>query len=208
MRTAAWLLTIGLILGFAAALNPKLFPVWTAQLPEKLELIATRQSAWITTSSLFAAGLVAAVLGVAALTGELIRTEEALPSAWVALAAFLVGTTLWLIDLGFRLTVLLSASRDVAAGRPLPAWVEPLSLWGFYLLAGYVILASIGLIFLGQAVLTTQLMPGWTGWVVIGLGALFILGLVISRDTYPVMPHLGTGLIGVVALVQSFSSSV
>lgn len=204
MRTAGLLLTTGLILSLAAASNPTLVPVWKAQLPEKLRLIATRQRAWITANSLFAAGLIAAVLGVAALTGELIRTEDTLPSAWAALAAFIVGTTLWLIDLGFRLTVVVSVSQNVAAGSSMPAWIRPLSLWGFYLLAGYVVVASIGLIFLGQSVLTTQLIPGWTGWVVIGFGALFIITLFIFRDTYPVLPHLGTGLIGVVTLIQSW----
>lgn len=112
MRAAAgWLLTLGLVLGLAAAMVPSLRPVWNARPPEQLLLIATRTGAWIASSLLFAAGLVAALYGVF-IFGDLLLTGQASAAAWIGVASFTVGTTLWLIHLGYRLTVMVSVSRD------------------------------------------------------------------------------------------------
>lgn len=200
MRVAGSLLTAGLVLGLVAAMTPTLGPVWQAGAADRLALIATREKAWVFSNSLFAVGLLAAVLGVAALMEQLLATDGGATSAWSMFTAFVVGTVLWLVHLGFRLTVMVTVSRDVGGGAPMPDWFGPMWDLGNYLLAAYVAIASIGLLFLGHAILSTSLFPGWSGWAVIGLGALFLLTLAVFRNTLPVLPHLATGLIGVLAL--------
>jgi hypothetical protein len=202
MRTAGLLLVLGLVCGLVAAMMPTLGPVWNARPHEQLALIGTRVTAWTISTLLFAAGLVAAMLGVAVLGHHLLAPGGG-AAVWVAVATFVAGTTLWLIHLGFRLTVVVSTARDVAAGDPAPGWYVPLWQWGNSLLAAYVLLASIGLIALGAAILSTGALPGWTGWTTIGMGAVFIAALAAMRNTMPVLPHLASGLVGVVALVDA-----
>lgn len=204
--TAGWLLTLGLVLGLSAAWVPSLGPVWNVRPPQQLELIATRQGAWITSNTLFAAGVAAAAFSVSVLVGQLVQTDPGMTSAWVTLAAFLTGIAIWLVHLGFRLTVMVTVSRDMGTGQSMPEWFLPLWSWGNSLLAGYILLASLGLIILGRSLLATQLLPAWTAWTTIAFGTLFIVTLVIFRNTLPVFLHLATGLIGVVALIESFTT--
>lgn len=74
---------------------------------------------------------------------------------------------------------------------------------GNTLLAVYVLLACIGLIALGAAALAAVVFLAWTAWPLIGMGVAFIVALAAARNTMPVLPHLGTGLIRIVALVEA-----
>lgn len=201
MRLTGVLLTGGLAFGLAAALVPSLGPVWNARPPERLLLIGDRIGAWITSSFLFAAGLVVTMFGVLILSAELVDSE-ARTSGWVTIGAFLVGTTLWLIHLGYRVTVMASVSRDMADGAEMPDWFLPSWNLGNYLLASYVILASVGLIALGVGILQTGLFPAWSAWTIIGLALIFILTIAVFRNTLPVFPQLATGLLGILALIN------
>lgn len=71
------------------------------------------------------------------------------------------------------------------------------------MLVGYVALASLGLVAYGFAVLASGALPAWSGWVLIGLGATFLVSSAIVKDIYPVEPHLGTGLIALLLLIQT-----
>lgn len=206
MRTIGLFLTGGLILGLAAAWVPSLGPVWNARLPEQLFLIGDRTRAWVISSVLFAAGLVVGLFGVLGLSALLIE-DQAQTSAWVAIGAFVVGSTLWLIHLGYRMTVMVSVSRDMVQGAEMPDWFPPSWNLGNYLLATYVLLASVGLVALGVGVLQTGLFPVWSAWTTIALAAFFILTVVVFRNTLPVFPHLATGLLGVLALLDATTIS-
>lgn len=68
------------------------------------------------------------MLGVTVLADHLQRVGAAW--VWVAVAVFVAGTVLWLIHLGFRLTVVVSTSGGVEAVDPVPDWYLPLWHWG------------------------------------------------------------------------------
>ncbi len=202
MTSVGVLLTGGLVLALAAALVPSLSRVWNVRPPERLLLIGDRIGAWITSSFLFASGLVLAMFGVLTLGGELVDSA-ARTSGWVTIGAFLVGTTLWLIHLGYRMTVMVSVSREMADGAEMPDWFLPTWNLGNYLLASYVTLASVGLIALGAGILETGLFPAWSAWTIVALALIFIVTMAVFRNTLPVFPHLATGLLGILALVNS-----
>ena len=42
----------------------------------------------------------------------------------------------------------------------------------------------------------------WSGWTIVALAALFILTILVFRNTLPVLPHLATGLLGILALFE------
>lgn len=201
MRSVGVFLSIGLTLGLAAAWVPSLGPVWNERPPTQLVLIADRKVAWVTATALFTGGLVVALFGVLALCG-LLQDSGAETSAWIGIGAFVVGTTLWMVHLGYRMTVMTSVAAEMRAGASMPDWFIPSWNLGNYLLAAYVALAAVGLIAIALGLLQTGLLPGWTAWTTLGLGAFFIATMIVFRNTMPVLPHLATGLIGVVALFQ------
>ena len=201
MLSAGVLLVSGLALGLAAALVPSLGPVWNERPPNQLLLIADRTVAWRVSSLLFAGGLVLALFGVLVLCSQLLDAG-AESAAWVGIGSFAVGTTLWLIHLGYRITVTVSVATEMKDGAAMPDWLRPTWDLGNYLLVAYVALASIGLIAIGVGLLQTALLPPWSAWTTIGLAAVFIATLAIFRNTMPVLPHLATGLVGIVALIH------
>lgn len=71
------------------------------------------------------------------------------------------------------------------------------------MLVAYVALASLGLVAYGFSVVTTDILPVWSGWVLIELGVAFIVSSTIVRDIYPIEPHLGTGLLALLILIQT-----
>lgn len=201
MRAAGVLLVIGLGFGLAAAWVPSLGAVWNERPPRQLVLLADRTGAWTLSSVLFAIGLTVALFGVLVLSG-LLLDASADTSAWVGIGSFVVGTTLWLIHLGYRMTVMTSVARDMDAGGSMPDWFIPTWDLGNYLLVSYVVLASVGLIAIGAGLLQTGLLPSWSAWAAIVLAVLFLGTLAVFRNTLPVFPHLATGLLGVVAILE------
>lgn len=201
MVSAGVLLISGLVLGLAAAGIPSLGPVWNERPPAQLLSIADRKRAWVASSVLFAAGLITALFGVLVLSGLLIDAGAA-PSGWIGMGAFVVGTCLWLIHLGYRMTVMVSVADDMAEGAAMPDWLLPTWTLGNFLLASYVLLASAGLIGISVGILETNLLPAWSAWVAIGLAVLFLATLAAFRNTMPVLPHLATGLLGIVAVLN------
>lgn len=201
MRAAGVLLVIGLGFGLAAAWVPSLGPVWNERPPRQLVLLADRVGAWAFSSILFAIGLTMALFGVLVLSGQLLDAN-ADTAAWIGIGSFVVGTTLWLIHLGYRMTVMTSVASDMEAGGSMPEWFMPSWNLGNYLLVSYVLLASVGLIAVGVGLLQTGLLPAWSAWTAIGLAVLFLGTLAVFRNTLPVFPHLATGLLGIVAILH------
>ena len=142
-----------------------------------------------------------ALFGVLVLCSQLLDAG-AESAAWVGIGSFAVGTTLWLIHLGYRITVMVSVATEMRDGAAMPDWLLPTWDLGNYLLVAYVGLASIGLIAIGVGFLQTGLLPAWSAWTIISLAAVFVVTLAIFRNTMPVLPHLATGLVGVVALIH------
>ena len=142
-----------------------------------------------------------ALFGVLVLCSQLLDAG-ADSAAWVGIGSFAVGTTLWLIHLGYRITVMVSVATEMKNGTAMPDWLLPTWDLGNYLLVAYVTLASIGLIAIGVGLLQTALLPAWSAWTIISLAAVFLVTLAIFSNTMPVLPHLATGLLGVVLLIR------
>jgi len=60
------------------------------------------------------------------------------------------------------------------------------------------------LIALGASTLSSGFLSGWAAWTIIGTGAVFIGTLAALGNTLPLFPHFGTGLLGIVALIDGF----
>ncbi len=136
---------------------------------------------------------------------ELPELRDVVAPATMAAVVYALGAACMIVFLCFRLSVLPSAAeRTVTAGSPpdgfaaLEAWAG--SLYVLHMLASYAVFAL-----LGATVLASDLLPSWSGWVGLGLGAAFLTGFVASRFAGPFNPpfmaHLYPALLGVVLLL-------
>lgn len=201
VRLGGWLLLGGSLLAFGAVSFPALTPVWSAGAVQRLELISGLQRSWVASSILFTAGFAVSFLGLAALTGELTQRVPG-SGAWVGLAAYGMAVAMWLMTGAFRLAVTAPLSAEVGSGLPVPDWYEVWAQWSELLAHGYVLLASIALVSFGAALLPASLRPTWSGWALLGYGALLLLLMAVMRGGIPILPQLGIALLGVVALIE------
>lgn len=202
MILGALLLAVGFVLGVAGAAVPSLIPVWNAPEHERLRMIAERRRPWQFSALAFAASIAAVATGLGPVSVSFDQAGGG-GAAWVGFAAFMLATALALPVFAYRFTVTTRIAYTVADGGDIPVWYRSASGWVFLLLVGYVALASLGLVAYGFSVVSTEVLPNWSGWVLIGLGTAFIVSSAIVKDIYPVEPHLGTGLIALLLLIQT-----
>ena len=125
--------------------------------------------------------------------------------AVMATLIYTLGAVGMIVMLAFRLTVVRwAAERTVAVGSPPDGYV-PLADWAGLLYVVHMLASYAAFAVLGAAVLASDAMPHWAGWVGIGLGTGCLAGFVATRFAGPFNPpflaHTYTALLGVVLLV-------
>jgi hypothetical protein len=144
------------------------------------------------------AGLCGLVVVIGAGRAEALATMGA--------AVFALGAVCWIVSLAFRLTVVpWAAEHTVTHGHP-PAGFAVLDGWSGSLYVVHMASAYAAFAILGAAVLAAGVLPGWVGWVGVGVGLGFLAGFVATRFSGPFNPpiwaHTYSGLIGVVLLTS------
>jgi hypothetical protein len=202
------LLVAGWLIFWIGAFSPP-YRQWNAPLKEYLQIIASHRKAWLWINICFVVGVGATIAGLVLLTVLLERRGSGLISQ-VGLIAMLVGATLWVIHLAFRLTTTLSAAEETAKTSTPPATFEPLHNWMGTLFNMYMVLAYLSIAAYGAGIVRTGLVPDWLGWVslIFGLagatgfvaGAYVIKGFKLFEP--PLLIHLMPGLIGIFLLLE------
>jgi len=196
-------LTAGGAAVLIAAFLHALYPVWMARGVHALTLIGQHRGDWQLANWLFAAGAGLTLAGLAALTAAASRRPGAGALSTTALGLMVLASTLWIANLAFRLTVTVRAVDAVSAGHAPPDWYEPINnwvgaMWYAAALSGAAATIGYGLVVVGGSVL-----PGWTGWLAIGIGV-FMLGLfAVTRDVPPVLLYLAPTAFGITALIRA-----
>jgi hypothetical protein len=67
----------------------------------------------------------------------------------------------------------------------------------------FTVLAFVGVMAFGGAILASSLLPHWLGWAAIIYSALGLVILAITRDALPIMHHLMPLVFGIVLLLPS-----
>jgi len=159
--------------------------------------------AWIQTWMLVAMFVTTAgVAGFAVVVPD--APDSALPAVMAAFV-YALGALCMIVTVTFGLTVIpWAAERMVADGSP-PDGHAAQRAWTGLLYVVHMIAAYSAFALLGAAVLASNTMPHWTGWVGIGLSVGCLAGFVATRFAGPFNPpilaHTYTGLLGVVLLV-------
>jgi hypothetical protein len=196
-------LTAGGAAVLVAAFLPSLYPVWLARGGNAVTLISQHRGTWQLANWLFAVGAGLSLTGLAALTALFNRQPTIGAQPTVALALMALASTLWTANLAFRLTVTVRAVDVLSNGGAVPDWYEPLNAWTGALWYAAALTGGSAMIGYGLAAASGSVLPGWTGWLAVGLGVL-ILGLfVITRDVPPFLLYLAPTAFGVAALIRA-----
>ena len=93
-------------------------------------------------------------------------------SSVLGLFGFLFGAVFWVLHLAFRLTVMRRAAEEYAHSASVPPWYQPWIEWSGLLFGIYSVLAYLGIVAYGAALLGTGLTPRWVGWILVVFGLL------------------------------------
>lgn len=174
--------------------------VWNMPLEEKLRTIARHPTAWRAANAFFLAALVLSVFGLAAISREL-RGSPASLIADLAVLAYALAAVLWSIDLVFRMSGTVVIAEETARTGLVPTWAPALVTLGTALLLTYACLSNLAVLAVGAALLQTDVVAGWAGWVAVGVSGLALALLVVTRDNVPALNLLGPIAIGIAFLL-------
>ena len=150
--------------------------------------------------------LVAMFLTTGGVAASAVRPELGSLAA-MASATYALGAASAVAFLTFRLAVMpWAAEQTVASGSPPPGFLA-MSSWAGQLYVVHMAASYVAFALLGLAVLQSDALPPWIGWLGVAWGSVFLAGFVATRFAGPFNPpfwaHTYTAVLGVLLLVQS-----
>ena len=194
--STGWLLITGALLFWAGAVTPPYRQWMGVPINEYLNIIGGSPSNWQAIHILFALGSVITVAALGTLTGQLV-SGPARTWSTAALALIALGMALWLVHVGFRLTVTPWAASELAKTGQVPALFEVSHRWMGLLFAAFMAITYLATIGFGLALLATAGAPRWLGWLAVVFGAIAIPGLATPVFQPPLMLFVVPFCIGV-----------
>jgi hypothetical protein len=174
-------------------------------LAESLPLIHSDRGrrAWIQTWMLVAMFVTTAgVAGFAAVPDE----PRATLLAVMATSVYALGAVCMVVSLAFGLTVVPWAAERTVVNGSIPEGFAAYRSWTSGLYVIHMVASYVAFAALGAAVLASDAVAHWAGWVGLGLGVGCLTGFVATRFAGPFNPpilaHTYTGLLGVVLLAM------
>ena len=174
---------------------------WASSLDDKLDHVVSVQRQWWLIGAVWMGLMAVTTAGMAGLT-FLIADNGAGTVAWVSFGGFLVAAAMWLGGVTAQTGGVVVASRQRQETGETPSWIHP--LWqSAYLTEGtWIVLANLAYIGFGVAILQTDLVGAWAGWVAIVAGAAIPIIFAITRTGFPQMSLLVPVVLGVALLIE------
>lgn len=175
---------------------------WNLPLDGKLDHVDEHRwewwwvSIWGTTGLFVMSG---GVFGLAYLLGD--AGEGAL--AAVGLGGYTIALISWVFGSTLQAAGVSRASRQRVETGATPAWIHPLWDVGYYAEAVWIIGANIAYAVFGVAILGSDLVGSWAGWVALIGGLAVSAGTVIARDGFPQLGLLVPAILGVALLLAA-----
>jgi hypothetical protein len=139
--------------------------------------------------------------GLATLTVLLSHRSREPTLSGLALILATAASTLWTVNLAFRLTVMTGVA---AAGPPVPDWYPHLSFWADEgLLNATALIAGPAMVLYGLAVFRGRLLARLTGWFAAGVGLPLIGESVLTGDVVPALLYIAPLPLGITALIRA-----
>ncbi len=174
-------------------------------LPEALMAIAQSQRRWRWIHTWMIGAVAITIAGLGALARLLADSGE-LVYGTVGFVLFAVGGTLWLVAVAWRLTALVMAARETEQTGTIPGGTEGWSEWFGVLHSIHLLTAYVSWTFLGSAVVSSEMVAEWLGWLGVGLGVGGAAGYAAFKGgpfAPPILAHLYPFILGIALLARA-----
>lgn len=173
-------------------------------LPEALLAITESLGRWRWIHIWMIGGVFITIAGLGTLARLLVDSGELIYGT-VGFVLFAVGGTVWLVAAAWRLTALVLAARETEQTGKVPEGTEGWSEWFGVLHSIHLLTAYVSWTFLGSAVVSSEIVAQWLGWLGVGLGVGGAVGYIVFRGgpfAPPILAHLYPFILGIALLVR------
>ena len=146
-------------------------------------------------------GWIVAALGYVML-GALLRDAGDPIISTLAAVLFLIAIASAVVFWVFAVSPTVLAAEETARTSNVPEYYESLQLAAESSLGVYQLLGLLATAGFGWALLQTDILPGWVGWVTLGWGVVWAGVFLKTSDGIPLLPMVMQGVIGVALLLK------
>ena len=178
-KAAGLLLIVGAAIFWSIILAAIAVAVRTGSLPFKdssavparefYESIAAKPRWWQVVNLTFSTGIIVTAMGLA-LLGALLRDAGDTVFSELGLVAFLLGASLWLVQMAFNLSMATWAADEIRRTGAVPPTAEAWPLGTERLIHTYMVLAYAATALFGAGILASGLLDAWAGWLAVVVG--------------------------------------
>lgn len=198
-RIVGWLLLLGAVVFWIGAITPPYRQWMGVPIEEYLTIVGANRRNWYAMHALFGLGTVITVAGLAGLYGALRAGGDRIWST-IAVGLFSIATVLWLVQIGFRVSVEPWAAGELARDGRVPAIFPALQRWMGVLFAVFMIAGYLALAGYGAAILGGPFRPRWAGWVALVFGLVAVPGFATVVFQPPLMLFVVPFVLGIAVL--------
>jgi hypothetical protein len=192
-------LVLGALVSLIGAVTPP-YRQWMASSPEEFLRLVAVHPGWTFLHAAMGIGAIVTAIGLLSLAGVLVSRGR----GWLALAAgvvFAIAAALWIVEIGFRLSVVPWGARELVRTGAIPDLYPVLRDWSGIVFGAHMALSYLALSGLGVALLgTPSSIPRWAGWTAAIYGAVAVPGLLTPAFQAPIMIYLVPFLLGVLVV--------
>jgi hypothetical protein len=176
---------------------------WRLALDDKLDHVAAHRPEWWWVSIWGLVGLYLMSGGLFGLT-YLLADSGAGIAAGAALGGYAVALFSWVFGQTVQAAAVSRAAAQKGETGVTPDWLRPLWDAGYLAEGVWVIGGNLAYALFGVAILQTELVSGWAGWVAVGGGILISAVVLVRRDGFPQLGILLPAVIGIAVLIAAF----
>lgn len=177
----------------------------SAAVPAKefYESIVAKPRWWQAVNLTFSIGIIVTAMGLALLQTRLREAGDAVFSE-LGLVAFLLATSLWLIQTVFNLSMATWAADEIRRTGVVPPTAEAWPLGTERLIHTYMVLAYAATALFGAGILASGLLDAWAGWLAVAVGIAGAASVILTgpRLAIPLLIHLVPAVLGVLLVVR------
>lgn len=169
---------------------------WRRPIDGKLDHLIGHQREWWVMGVVWIAMLAVTVGGMTGLVAS-----NGGEWAWIGLGALVIGAGAWLVGIMLQTAGGAIAATQRAEHGATPAWVHP--LWGAAWMGelAWVLLANLGYVAIGIAIVRNDTPSEWAGWAAIVGGGLIVAAVAATRNAFPQLALLVPIALGVAAVL-------
>lgn len=170
---------------------------------EFYESIAAKPRWWQAVNLTFSTAIIVTAMGLS-LFRTLLREAGDAFFAELGLVAFLIASTVWIVQMVANLSMVTWAADEVARTGAVPPTAEAWPRAFEKLVHTYMVLAYVATALFGGGILASGLLDPWAGWlaVIVGLAGAASVILIGPRLAIPLLIHVVPATLGTLLVIQ------